>query len=139
MKLIYKITLLLLLAGVIRPCQAQFAKGADVGWLPQMEVTGFKFYDTDGKAKDCLLLLKERGINTIRLRVWVNPSNDRGSGHCGKKETVEMAQRAQKLGMRLMIDFHYSDTWADPAKQKKPAAWEKHSFTASASLPTRAQ
>ncbi len=107
---------------------AQFVKGADVGWLPQMEATGFKFYDSDGKAKDCLLLLKERGINTIRLRVWVNPNNDRGSGHCGKKETVEMAQRAQKLGMRLMIDFHYSDSWADPAKQKKPAAWEKHSF-----------
>ena len=100
MQLIYKITLLLLLAGAIRPCHAQFAKGADVGWLPQMEATGFKFCDNDGKAKDCLLLLKERGINTIRLRVWVNPNNDKGSGHCGKKETVERAQRAQKLGMR---------------------------------------
>ena len=66
MNLIYKITLILLLAGAIRPCQAQFAKGADVGWLPQMEATGFKFYDSDGKAKDCLLVLKERGSNTIR-------------------------------------------------------------------------
>jgi len=99
-----------------------------VGWLPQMEATGFKFYDADGKEKDCLQLLKDRGMNTIRLRVWVNPSNNKGGGHCSKKETVEMAQRVQKMGMRLMIDFHYSDTWADPSKQAKPAAWAKHSF-----------
>lgn len=105
-----------------------FAKGADVGWLPQMEATGYKFYDTDGSEKDCLQLLKDRGINTIRLRVWVNPSNDKASGHCSPEETVVMAVRAQKLGMRIMIDFHYSDSWADPGKQKKPAAWEKHSF-----------
>lgn len=105
-----------------------FAKGADVGWLPQMETTGYKFYDTDDSQKDCLQLLKDRGINTIRLRVWVNPSNDKASGHCSKEETVVMAVRAQKLGMRIMINFHYSDTWADPGKQAKPAAWENHSF-----------
>ncbi|MEN2414452.1 glycoside hydrolase family 53 protein [Flavobacterium mesophilum] len=105
-----------------------FAKGADVGWLPQMEATGYKFYDADGKEKDCLQLLKDRGINTIRLRVWVNPSNDKASGHCSPEETVVMAVRAQKMGMRIMIDFHYSDSWADPGKQNKPAAWAKHSF-----------
>ena len=106
-----------------------FAKGADVGWLPQMEATGYKFYDSDGKEKDCLQLLKERGMNSIRLRVWVNPSNDKASGHCGKEETVAMALRAQKMGFHIMIDFHYSDSWADPAKQFKPKAWENHSFT----------
>lgn len=105
-----------------------FAKGADVGWLPQMEATGYKFYDTDGTEKDCLQLLKDRGINTIRLRVWVNPSHDKASGHCSKEETVVMALRAQKMGMRIMIDFHYSDSWADPGKQFKPKAWESHSF-----------
>ncbi|WP_309641269.1 glycosyl hydrolase 53 family protein [Flavobacterium sp.] len=105
-----------------------FAKGADVGWLPQMEATGYKFYDTDGSQKDCLQLLKDRGMNTIRLRLFVNPSNDKASGHCSKDETVSMAVRAQKMGMRIMIDFHYSDSWADPAKQFKPAAWEKHAF-----------
>ncbi len=105
-----------------------FAKGADVGWLPQMEATGYKFYDTDGIEKDCLQLLKDRGINTIRLRVWVNPSNDKASGHCSPAETVVMAVRAKNMGMRIMIDFHYSDTWADPAKQAKPAAWANHSF-----------
>jgi len=105
-----------------------FASGADVSWLPQMEATGYKFYDTDGKEKDCLQLLKDRGMNTVRLRVFVNPSTDKASGHCSKKETVEMAYRAAKMGMRVMIDFHYSDSWADPGKQYKPAAWANHSF-----------
>ena len=105
-----------------------FAKGADVGWLSQMEATGYKFYDTDGTEKNCLQLLKDRGINTIRLRVFVNPSNDRTNGHCSKDETVAMALRAKNLGMRIMIDFHYSDSWADPAHQTKPAAWANHTF-----------
>lgn len=108
---------------------ATMALGADVSWLPQMEATGYKFYDTDGKEKDCLQLLKDRGMNTIRLRVFVNPSNNKASGHCSKKETVEMALRAQKMGMRIMIDFHYSDSWADPGKQNKPKAWADHSFS----------
>lgn len=108
--------------------KGSFAKGADVGWLPQMEATGYKFYDADGSEKDCLQLLKDRGMNTIRLRVWVNPNNDKASGHCSPEETVAMAVRAQKLGMRIMIDFHYSDSWADPGKQNKPAAWANHPF-----------
>ncbi|HEY3372169.1 MAG TPA: glycosyl hydrolase 53 family protein [Prolixibacteraceae bacterium] len=105
-----------------------FAKGADISWLPQMEATGYKFYNDQGQQQDCFQILKDHGINTIRLRTWVNPSNDKASGHCSKAETVAMAVRAQQWGMRVMIDFHYSDSWADPAKQKKPAAWEGHSF-----------
>jgi arabinogalactan endo-1,4-beta-galactosidase len=112
-----------------QPKVDSFAKGADVGWLPQMEATGYKFYDTDGSQKDCLQLLKDRGMNTIRLRVWVNPSNDKASGHCSKEETVAMAIRAQKMGMRIMIDFHYSDSWADPGKQNKPLEWKNHTFS----------
>lgn len=121
--------LLLLLVSIFGYSQNNsFAKGADIGWLPQMEATGYKFYDSDGKEKDCLQLLKDRGMNSIRLRVWVNPSDDKASGHCSKDETVVMALRAQKMGMRVMIDFHYSDSWADPAKQFKPKAWENHAF-----------
>lgn len=108
--------------------ETAFAKGADIGWLPQMEATGFKFFDNNGKETDCLQLLKDLGMNSIRLRVWVNPSDDKASGHCSKEETVAMALRAQKMGFRIMINFHYSDSWADPAKQFKPKAWEKHSF-----------
>ena len=99
------------------------AKGGDVSWLPQMEATGFKFFESDGTETDCLEILKNRGMNTVRLRVFVNPSNSPQNGHCSKEETVEMALRAKNLGMKVMIDFHYSDTWADPANQTKPAAW----------------
>jgi arabinogalactan endo-1,4-beta-galactosidase len=105
-----------------------FSKGADVSWLPQMEATGYTFYDSDGSQKECLQLLKDRGMNTIRLRVFVNPSNDKTNGHCSPAETVAMAVRAKNMGMRIMIDFHYSDTWADPAHQAKPAAWANHTF-----------
>lgn len=105
-----------------------FAKGADVGWLQQMEATGYVFYNDQGVAQDCFRILKDRGINSIRLRVFVNPSDDKASGHCSPAEVVMMAKRAAGLGFRIMIDFHYSDTWADPAKQAKPAAWASHPF-----------
>lgn len=117
--------ILLMMPGI---ASAQFAKGADIGWLDQMEATGYKFYDNNGVQKDCMQILKEKGINTIRLRVWVNPSEDKASGHCSKKEVAKMALRAKNMGMRVMIDFHYSDTWADPGKQAKPKAWANHSF-----------
>lgn len=106
---------------------ASFVNGADVSWLPQMEARGYKFYDDYGVQKDCLQILKEHGINSIRLRVWVNPSNDPYSGHCSKDEVVEMAKRCKDMGFRIMINFHYSDSWADPGKQYKPSAWANHS------------
>jgi arabinogalactan endo-1,4-beta-galactosidase len=111
------------------PAAAQtFAKGADVGWLQQMEATGYVFYNEKGVAQDCFSILKAQGINSIRLRVFVNPSDDKASGHCSPAEVVTMAKRAKDLGFRVMIDFHYSDTWADPGKQAKPAAWASHPF-----------
>jgi arabinogalactan endo-1,4-beta-galactosidase len=105
-----------------------FVKGADIGWLPQMEATGYKFYNNKGVEEDCFKILKDHGVNTIRLRAWVNPSDDKISGHCGTEETVAMAVRAKKWGMKVLIDLHYSDSWADPGKQKKPKAWEGHDF-----------
>jgi len=105
-----------------------FVKGADIGWLPQMEATGYKFYNENGVEQDCFQILKDHGINTVRLRTWVNPSNDKASGHCSKEETVALAVRAKKWGMRVMINFHYSDSWADPGQQRKPAAWVGHDF-----------
>ena len=110
------------------PTQSTFAKGADISWLPQMEASGYKFLNAQGQTADCFKILKDHGINSIRLRTFVNPSDDKASGHCSKEETVAMAVRAQKWGMRVMIDFHYSDTWADPSKQVKPKAWEGHDF-----------
>lgn len=97
-----------------------FAKGADVSWLTQMEAEGRKFYTTQGYEKECMELLRDYGINSIRLRVWVNPSD----GWCNKSDVLTKAWRAHQLGMRLMIDFHYSDSWADPGQQYKPTAWQ---------------
>ena len=108
--------------------QRNFACGADVSWLPQMEAQGSLFYNDAGVREDCLQILKEHGINSIRLRVWVNPSIDPCTGHCSKSETVAMAKRAAAMGFRILIDFHYSDSWADPGTQTKPAAWTSHSI-----------
>lgn len=99
-----------------------FAKGADVGWLSEMEASGVRFRGPDGSPQDCLRILRGCGFNAIRLRVWVQP---RG-GWCGTDDVVRMAVRARRLGFRLMIDFHYSDGWADPGKQNKPGAWAGH-------------
>ena len=107
-----------------------FAKGADISWLPQMEASGYIFYNADGKPEDCFKILKDHGINSIRLRTFVNPSDDPQSGHCSKDETVAMAKRAQQWDMKVMINFHYSDSWADPGKQNKPKAWEGLDFIA---------
>ena len=96
-----------------------FVLGADVSWVTQMEASGVKFYDATGAQQDCFALMKSLGLNAIRLRVWVNPAG----GWCGQDDVVAKARRAAALGMRVMIDFHYSDYWADPGKQNVPAAW----------------
>ncbi|RSK47042.1 glycosyl hydrolase 53 family protein [Hymenobacter rigui] len=106
-----------------------FAKGADTGWLQQMEANNYLFYNDQGVQQDCFQILKDKGINSIRLRVWVNPyMTDWVNGHCSPAEVVTMATRAKNMGFRVMIDFHYSDSWADPGQQTKPAAWANHSF-----------
>lgn len=99
-----------------------------MGWLAQMEATGYVFRDDRGEPRDCLEILREHGIDSIRLRVWVNPSAHPVNGHNSPAEVVAMARRAANAGFRIMIDFHYSDSWADPGKQVKPAAWQGHSF-----------
>ena len=101
---------------------ATFAKGADVGWLTQMEASGVQFFNASGTQQDCLQILQGLGMNTIRLRVWVNPAG----GWNGQTDVVNKAVRAKNLGLRIMIDFHYSDSWADPGQQTKPAAWSSH-------------
>jgi arabinogalactan endo-1,4-beta-galactosidase len=105
-----------------------FAKGADVGWLPQMEATGYKFYNPSGQEEDCLQILKARGINSVRLRTWVNPSTDPVNGHCSQAETIALAQRCKAAGLRVMIDFHYGDTWNSVGVQNPPAAWASLSY-----------
>lgn len=105
-----------------------FARGADVSWLTQMEAEGRKFF-TPGEERtqmELMQLLRDYcGVNSIRLRVWVNPAE----GWNNIDDVVLKARRAEQLGMRTMIDFHFSDTWADPGHQVMPAAWTSLSFT----------
>jgi arabinogalactan endo-1,4-beta-galactosidase len=102
-----------------------FAKGADISWVTEMESAGKKFYNSGGTETECMALLKSLGMNTVRLRVWVNPS----PAWNNTADVVSKAVRAKNLGLRVMIDFHYSDTWADPGHQAKPAAWAAQDFT----------
>lgn len=104
--------------------QTDFVKGADVSWLTQMEASGIKFYDQNGNEEELMQLLKDMGLNTIRLRAWVDPAG----GWNSTDDVVAKAVRAKDLGFKLLIDFHYSDTWADPGHQTKPAAWADQDF-----------
>ena len=99
-----------------------FAKGADIGWYTEMESKGYKFYTADGKEMDCPALMKSLGFNSLRFRVWVNPAE----GWNGKEDLLKKCLRAKELGMAIMIDFHYSDNWADPGKQIIPEAWKDY-------------
>ena len=123
------LTYILLLTGLLPSVMAQqksdFVKGADVGFLTGQERRGVVFHDREGRERECLELLKnDYQMSAIRMRVWVNP---RG-GDCDKNELLAMAKRVKALGMDLMVDFHYADSWADPAKQPIPRAWQGHTF-----------
>ena len=106
------------------PTPSNFAKGADVSWITQMESSGRTFLNGSGTAQDCFQILKNLGMNSIRLRVWVNPAG----GWNNTADVLVKALRAKALGMRIMIDFHYSDSWADPGQQTKPTAWAAQDF-----------
>jgi len=101
-----------------------FNKGADISWVTQMEASGYKFYDASGNQQDLFVLMKSLGFNSIRLRAWVNPVG----GWCNTADVVAKAIRAKNAGMKIDIDFHYSDTWADPGHQTPPAAWASLDF-----------
>ena len=118
-----------LLCSLCMPLAAQdFAIGADISWATEQEQKGEKLFDWQGKERECTALMKSMGMNAVRLRVWVDPS--RHGNWCNKEDVLVKALRAKALGMDIMIDFHYSDWWADPAKQNIPKAWEKMSYKA---------
>ena len=108
--------------------------GADISFLPELENRGMKFYDTDGKENDAIKILKDHGLNYIRLRIFNDPARDSGYspklGFCDLQHTLQMAKRVKANGMKLLLDFHYSDYWADPQKQYMPKAWRGNPLTA---------
>ncbi len=106
-----------------QPSGSEFIRGVDISFTPLIEDLGGK-YTINGMAKDALDIFKENGVNYIRLRIWHTPAN----GYCGLKETLDYAKRIKEKGFKFLLDFHYSDSWADPGKQTKPAAWTNLSF-----------
>ena len=105
-----------------------FIFGMDVSSVLSEEASGVKYYDFDGNETDLFRLLADNGINTIRVRIWNNPWDDEGNGfgggNCDIRTAVEIGKRAAACGMSLLVDFHYSDFWADPGKQMVPRAWK---------------
>lgn len=108
-----------------------YAVGADISWLQWQEDMGIRFSD-GGVEGDALAILRDNGFNYIRLRLFVNPKSELGysqrDGYCDLEHTVAMAKRIKEAGMYFLLDFHYSDNWADPQKQIMPQAWQTFSY-----------
>jgi arabinogalactan endo-1,4-beta-galactosidase len=103
--------------------ESDFIRGADISTFPQIDAFGGKF-SVNGKTTNLLDILSDNGVNYIRLRLWHTPRD----WYCGLESTLEIAKKVKAHGFKLLLDFHYSDWWADPANQKKPTAWEKLPF-----------
>jgi len=129
-----KILLILTLCLAVSIVYAQnepYVLGADISWIQERENNGVQYYH-DGVKGDIFAILKEHGFNYIRLRLFVDPtakisgeseSPYSAKGYCGLDSTLKMAKRIKAAGMKFLLDFHYSDTWADPGKQYKPVSW----------------
>ena len=150
-KIFRRILLACFAVGSVWAQNEPYALGADISWIPEREASGVK-YAHNGQVKDILDILKEHKFNYIRLRLFVDPTvgvpedtakalaDAKGgtpwyaspyskAGYCGLNSTIEMAKRVKNAGMKFLLDFHYSDTWADPGKQFKPMSWRGLDFT----------
>ena len=104
-----------------------FILGMDASCVPSLELSGVGFSDHDGKERDVYAILAENGVNYIRVRIWNDPyarqGHGYGGGNCDLENAKEIGRRAAQYGMKLLVNFHYSDFWADPSKQMDPKAW----------------
>ena len=126
-----KMMMLLALSATMTTASAQLKRllGGDVSLLPSYEQQGTVYKDFDGKPVKLLPFLKQQGWNAIRVRLFVDPENapegHKGEGVCQNLNyVIRLSRQIKKAGLQLMLDFHYSDTWADPAKQFTPKRWE---------------
>ena len=107
-----------------------YIKGVDISTLAEVERLGGVYYE-DGKQEELLAILKRNGVNYVRLRLWNDPYSETGepygAGTNDLETTIVLAKRALEAGMGVLLDFHYSDFWADPGKQRKPKAWRDYS------------
>ncbi len=111
-----------------------YIKGADVSTLIEVEGCGGKYYDADGRETELLSFLKKQGIDTVRIRLWNDPFDEKGepygAGTNDHSRFIELSHRAKEAGLRVLLNFHYSDFWADPGKQFKPKAWRSYDAAA---------
>ena len=109
-----------------------FIIGMDASSVISLEESGVKYYDFNNKGQDVFKILSDNGINHIRVRVWNNPFDNEGRGYgggnCDINTALAIGKRANKYNMKLIVDFHYSDFWADPGKQQAPKKWKNLSF-----------
>lgn len=108
-----------------------FIMGMDASCVPALEASGVKYYNYDGQEQDVFRTLAEAGVNYIRVRVWNDPYDENGNGYgggnCDIDNCIAIGKRATEYGMKLLVNFHYSDFWADPGKQMAPKAWSRMS------------
>lgn len=104
-----------------------FILGIDASSVISEEDSGVKYYDFAGKEQDVFATMAQSGVTHIRVRVWNNPydaeGHGYGGGNCDLEKAVQIGVRAARVGLKLIVDFHYSDFWADPGKQMVPLAW----------------
>lgn len=118
------VAVIALVSSSVAPAQTPaFLRGVDISFIEQYEHAGYSFKD-GGNDKELIDLLADRGVNSVRLRLWHTPPD----GNNTTAETLQTAQRIKARGMHFLLDFHYSDTWADPAQQAKPVAWQSLSL-----------
>lgn len=112
--------------------EKNFVKGVDVSSYTSLVNSGVKFYNTDKEEKDLFEILAADNIDYVRVRLWNNPydenNNGYGGGNCDIENAKNIAEKAYENGMKIMLDFHYSDFWVDPSKQKAPKEWANLSF-----------
>ena len=110
-----------------------FLLGADISSLIALENSGMVYHNFDKQPQELVSLLHDAGINAIRVRVWNDPydsgGNGYGGGNCDLQTAIAIGKRAMEYDMKLLVDFHYSDFWADPGKQQPPKAWESYSLS----------
>ncbi len=104
----------------------KFVKGMDLSTLLELEKCGAKYYD-DGKETDILDIMKKYDVDTIRIRIWNDPWSETGESYgAGENDpgtSLAIAKKVTDAGFGVLMNFHYSDFWADPGKQIKPKAW----------------
>lgn len=122
------LAILMAITAINASAQVKRYLGADMSLLPSYEARGTVYKDSNGKKVSLLPYLRQQGWNMVRVRLFVNPDDapeqHKGEGVCQDlKYVVSLCRQIKKAGLQVMLDFHYSDTWADPGKQFTPKAW----------------